>query len=258
MMSEPFSLIQSLRSLGFRTSDAAMLALLKHAVTSRMSLVKGMEQLVEMEKREREGRNLTARAKAACLGTVPAVDKFDWSHADSIDQGLFEQLLSLRFVMAGENVLLRGPSGVGKTTLAQHLGAAALNEGKSVRMVSLTCALADLVKQESIPATERRLRTYIRPELLILDELGYIPCDSRAADMLFNIIAGRHEKKSTIITTNLPYKKWGDALGDAGCVTALVDRFTQHCHTLDIVGNSWRQKERKKREEAQKNKDASS
>jgi DNA replication protein DnaC len=250
MMSEYEPLINNLRQLGFRVSDDALSALLKHAVKSRLSAVQALEQLVQTERQLRDSRNLAARLKKACLGTVPSLDRFDWTHPTRIDQAEYERLLSLDFVRNGHNVLFRGPSGVGKTNLAQILGVTALENGLTVRMSTIAGALADLLQQESLPATQRRLRRYTRPDLLILDELGYLPCDSRAADMLFNIIADRHEKKSVVITTNLPYKRWGDHFSGAGCVTALVDRFAQHCHTLDIEGSSWRQKHTQKKAEA--------
>src|SRR5262249_40945242 len=88
--------------------------------------------------------------------------------------------------------------------------------------------------QESVPAFERRLKRYLRPDLLILDELGYLPCDSRAADMLYNIVSRRHEERSVVITTNLALKQWGTVFPGAACVGALVDRFAQHCHRVDI------------------------
>lgn len=97
--------------------------------------------------------------------------------------------------------------------------------------------------QESLPAVERRLRRYTTPDLLVLDELGYLPCDARAGDMLYNIINRRHGKTSTVITTNLPFKEWGAVFPGAACVVALVDRFTEHCHVFEIDGDSWRQRE---------------
>jgi DNA replication protein DnaC len=113
-----------------------------------------------------------------------------------------------------------------------------------VRFATLATALADLLGQESVPAFDRRVRRYTRPDLLVLDELGYLPCDSRAADILYNIISRRHERASTIITTNLAFKQWGTVFPGAACVVALVDRFAQHCHRLEIIGPSWRDKHR--------------
>ena len=168
------------------------------------------------------------------------MDRFDWAHPRKIDRELVERLATLDFVGRGENVLLRGQSGVGKTMLAKNIGHAALLAGKTVRFTTLAAALADLLQQESLPAFERRLKRYTRPALLILDELGYLPCDSRAADILYNIISRRHEHRSTIISTNLAFKQWGTVFPGAACVVALVDRFAQHCHKVDIDADSWR------------------
>ena len=153
-----------------------------------------------------------------------------------------------------DNVLFRGQAGVGKTTLAKNLGLQALAQGHSVRFCTLPAALADLMRQESLPATERRLKRYTQPELLILDELGYIPCDARAADLLFHIISRRHEQRSVVITTNLAFKQWPTVFGDAPCLSALVDRFAQHCHVFDIDAESWRDKERQERQRSRKKK----
>jgi DNA replication protein DnaC len=175
------------------------------------------------------------------------MDQFDWAHPKKIDRALVERLLALGFVGAdpAENVLLRGPAGVGKTTIAQNLGLAALEAGYTVRFSTLPAALADLLRQESIPATERRMKRYTSPDLLILDELGYVPCDSRAADLFFNIISRRHGQRSVVITTNLPFKTWGDVFPDAACLGALVDRFAEHCHIVDIDADSYRQRNAK-------------
>ena len=236
-MSDVFEL---LRHLGMRLSREALDALLAHAQKSRLSHTQLVEQLCDIEQRERDARNLVRRVKAATLGTPKPLDEFDWNHPREINRALFEQLLSLDFLARGENALFRGQAGVGKTSLAQNIGLRALERGHTVRFSTLPAALADLLRQESLPATERRLRRYTSPELLILDELGYIPCDSRAADLLFHIVSRRHEQRSIIVTTNLAYKQWGSVFHDASCLGALVDRFAQHCHTVDIDAESWR------------------
>lgn len=236
------NIADGLHGIGLCASREAIDALLAHATKSRLSPVQVVEEIVLLERRERGARNLVARTKRATLGAMKPLDRFDWSFPRTIDRPLYEQLLSLGFTKHGQNVLLRGPSGVGKSTLAQNLGQRALETGKSISFSTVNAALADLLKQESLPAVERRLRRYTRPDVLILDELGYLPCDARSGDLLYTIVSRRHERASTIITTNLPFKDWGTVFPGAACVVALVDRFTEHCHVLDIDGDSWRQR----------------
>jgi DNA replication protein DnaC len=242
-MSNHNDVIDALRTLGIRADADALRALIVHLTKSRASPLQGFEQLVTLERRERDERNLARRSKAATLGAVPALDRFDWNHPRSIDRPLYENLLELAFLRRAENVLFRGQSGVGKTMLSMNLGVAALQRGHTVRFTTLAEALADLSRQESLPALERRLRRYTHVDLLLLDELGYLPCDNRSADLLYNIISRRHERRSTVITTNLAYKLWGGVFPGAACVAALIDRFAQHCHVVDIDAESWRNPE---------------
>jgi DNA replication protein DnaC len=229
--------------VGVRVSRAALQALIAHATTSRLSPTETFEELAAISRRERDQRNLAARTKAATLGTFKALERFDWNHPRTISREDVDSLFTLGFITKGHNVLLRGPSGVGKTMLAQNLGMLALQQGYTVRFTTLANALADLLKQESSPALERRLRKYTAPALLILDEIGYLPCTRQSADLLYNIISRRHESRSVVMTTNLPFKQWSTVFPGAACVGALIDRFAQHCHTIDIEADSWRQKE---------------
>ena len=240
-MSDANDVLEALRALGFRAARDSLRALLEQLSKARASPIETCEKLVALERRERESHNLARRTRLATLGAHKALDAFDWNHPKSIDRALYEELLGVAFIDRSENVLFRGQSGVGKTMLAQNLGLTALAKGYSVRFTTLAGVLADLLKQESLPAYERRLRRYIHPELLIIDELGYVPCDSRSADLLYNIISRRHEKVSTVLTTNLAFKQWGTVFPGAACVAALVDRFAQHLHVIDIDAESWRQ-----------------
>jgi DNA replication protein DnaC len=234
--------IDGLRALGIRLSREVLEELLADAEKRRLAAGAACAAIVAAERKERERRNLAARTKSATLGSFTTLDRFDWNHPRSIDRDLYQQLLSLDFLRQRQNVLFRGQSGVGKTTLAQNLALQALQQGYSVRFCTLSAALADLLKQESLPALERRLKRYTAPHLLLLDELGYLPCDSRSADLLYNIVSRRHEQRSIVLTTNLAFKQWSSVFPGAASVVALVDRFAQHCHVLDIDADSWRQK----------------
>jgi DNA replication protein DnaC len=211
---------------------------------SHLGPTETLEQLADLEERSHIAVNLARRTRFACLGSFKTLDRFDWDHPEKIDRPLIERLVELEFVDRGENALLKGGSGLGKTMIALNIGQAALAAGFTVRFSPLAAALADLLAQESLPAFERRIRRYTSPDLLILDELGYLPCDSRAAELLYNVISRRHEQRSTIITTNLAFKQWGTTFPGAACVVALVDRFAQHCHRIEILGESWRDKHR--------------
>jgi len=236
-------IVQGLGTIGLCASREAILALLAHATKTRASPAQVVEQIVLLERRERDARNLASRTKKATLGAMKPLDRFDWSFPRVIDRPGYELLLTLGFLTRGHNILFRGGSGVGKSTLAQNLGQHALENGKSVRFSTVNAALADLLSQESLPAVERRMKRYTSPDLLILDELGYLPCDARSGDLLYSIISRRHERASTVITTNLPYKSWGTVFPGAACVVALIDRFAQNCTRFDIDGDSWRQRQ---------------
>ena len=233
--------------IGLRASESQIEALLTHATKNRLSPVQVVEHLVEVERLERDTRNLAARTKRASVGSHKTMDLFEWDHPRKIERVLCEeQVLSLAFVRTCSNVLFRGPAGLGKTMLEQNTATLALAAGMTVCFTNIGTALADLLRQESLPAVERRIKRYTGVDLLVCDELGYVPCDARAADLLFQIISRRHEKASTVIATNLAFKEWGPMFHGAASLVPLIDRFTQHLVTIDIEGESYRQKEKGK------------
>jgi DNA replication protein DnaC len=238
-------IFDELGRLGLRASRSQLDALLTHATKNRFSPVQVVEHLVDIERRERDARNLASREKKASVGPHKTMDRFDWDHPTKIDRLLCEeQVLNLAFLKTRSNVLFRGPAGLGKTMLEQNTATAALAAGMTVCFTNVGAALADLLRQESLPAVERRIKRYTSVDLLAFDELGYVPCDARAADLLFQIISRRHEKASTIIATNLAFKEWGPMFHGAASLVPLIDRFTQHLVTVDIEGESYRQKEK--------------
>lgn len=238
------TVIEHLRELRFKTSDEDLKALFQEKIDGEIGpMLIAIARLAEVERAERQVRNLDSRTRAAALGKCISLDGFDWTHPKSIDRGLYEQLLSLDFIDDSYNILFRGPSGTGKTTLAKIVGFKALQEGRTVRFTSLVSMVSELLSQESIPAFNRRLRKFTGPDLLIIDEIGYLPVKNDAVDAFFNVISQRHEINSTILTTNLSFKEWGKFFQGAACLSALVDRFVQHCHVMDIEADSWRNKD---------------
>ena len=168
-MNRPVDVIPLLRKIGFRLDEDALMALVDDAQKTLQSPTLLLEALAYAEANERARRNLDRRAHAAALGTLKSLDSFEWNRPRSIDRVLVEKLTTLAFVDAGENVLLRGASGLGKTTIAKNLGLLALQKGLHVRFSTLADALTDVVKHDGLLARERRLKRYTRPDVLILD-----------------------------------------------------------------------------------------
>ena len=235
-----------LSKLGFRLSREQLGKLVEEATKQRLTAVQVLEQVAEAERRARDAVNLARRTRYAMLGTPAALETFNWAHPKVIDRNLYEQLMTLEFLRGAHNILFRGTVGLGKTMLAQHIGLEALRRGYSVRFTTLASMTADILRQESLPAQTRRQNRYTRPDLLIIDELGYLPLDPRSADALYNVIAARHEKRSTIVTTNLAFKEWGTVFGEAGSLVALIDRFTQYLYRMEIEGTSFRDPKHRK------------
>lgn len=239
-------LLARLRAIGLRLSTDALRTLVRDLHRDRATPTQTLERLAEAERLRRDASNLARRTHVAMVGTPKSLDQYDWSFPRAIDRGLYESLATMDFAAKGDNVLFRGGAGTGKTTLAQHLALAALAKGLTVRFATLSTLLADLLRQESTPALERRLKRYTGPSLLCVDEVGYVPYEPRAADLFFTIISRRHDAaRSTVVTTNLAFKQWPTVFPNATCLVPLVDRFHERCHVMDIEGDSWRAKGRK-------------
>lgn len=204
--------------------------------------------VVEHEESERQKRSLERRVQDAHLGRFRLMADFDWCWPKRLDRELVEELLTLGFLEDAGNVVLIGPSGVGKTTIAKNLVHQAVLRGHCARFVTASELLNDLVAQETTAALGRRLRRYSRPTLLAIDEVGYLSYDGRHADLLFQVVSRRTEQKSTIITTNRPFAEWSGVFPNASCVVALVDRLVQRAEIIQVDGESYRLKEAQERE----------
>ncbi len=206
-----------------------------------------IEILISHEEQERQRRSLERRIHNAKIGRFKLMADFDWSWPTTIDRLLIEELLQLGFMEEAANIVLVGSGGLGKTTIAQNIGLQALVRGYTVRFVSASEMLNDLAAQDTSTALARRLRRYVNPALLLVDEVGYLSYDSRAGDLLFEVVSRRHEKRPIVLTTNRVFKQWNEVFPNSSCVTAMVDRLLHRAEIVKIEGESYRVKEARER-----------
>jgi len=192
---------------------------------------------------ERNKRGVERRLRSARIGRFKPLTDFDWTWPDKVDQHLVHELMQLEFIPDASNVVLLGNNGVGKSTIAQNLAWQAAVQGYSVLFTNAAEMLNGLAAEDGDSALKRKLRRYANPQLLVIDEVGYLSYGDRHADLLFQIISQRYEKKSTIVTTNRPFSEWGDVFPTAACVVALVDKLIHHSEVIAIEGKSYRMKE---------------
>ncbi|MGY6258837.1 IS21-like element helper ATPase IstB [Paraburkholderia caledonica] len=206
--------------------------------------------LLQWEEDERAHRSLQRRIRAAKLGKFKAMADFDWSWPARIDRAAVEDLMSLTFLADATNVVFVGPNGVGKSTLAQNMAHHALIQGHTVLFKSASEMLGELAALDSDSALRRRLQHYATPDILVIDEVGYLSYSNRHADLLFELISRRYEARSTIVTTNKPFSEWSEVFPNAACVVSLVDRLVHRAEVISIEGESYRLKEARERTEA--------
>ena len=205
--------------------------------------------LLQWEEDERSRRSLERRLQSAHIGRFKPICDFDWRWPKRCDRAAVEALMSLDFLKESANVVLIGPNGVGKSTLAKNLAHQALIHGRTVLFTTAGQLLGDLAALDSDSALRRRLRHYAAPDLLAIDEVGYLSYSNRHADLLFELISRRYESKSTLVTTNRPFAEWSEVFPNAACVVSLVDRLVHNAEVISIEGDSYRLKEARERSE---------
>jgi DNA replication protein DnaC len=188
----------------------------------------------------------------AHLGKFKPLVDFDWDWPTQCDRGAVSDTLQLEFIPTATNIILMGPNGIGKSTIAQNIAHYAVLQGHTALFVSAAQMLGDLTAQDGDNALRRRLKHYTKPEVLVIDEVGYLSYGTRHADLLFEIVSRRYESKPTILTTNKAFAEWGEVFPNASCVVSLVDRLIHHSELIVLEGASYRMKEAKERAEAKK------
>jgi len=209
-------------------------------------------QLTERELIEREQRAAQRRIKSAKFPVLKTLDSFDFGSQASINEALVRQLAGGEYIDARENVLIMGNSGTGKTHLATALGFAACAQGKRVRFWSATALVTHLLEMREEHNLKRFFTQVEKHDLIILDELGYVPFSKAGAELLFEIISRSYERLSLIVSTNLPFEQWTEVMGSERLTGALLDRLTHRVHIIEANGESYRLKDARKRQKKTK------
>ncbi|MGC4070369.1 MAG: ATP-binding protein [Polyangiaceae bacterium] len=205
-------------------------------------------QLLDIEEAERKRRSLDRRHRNAKIGTVKPMDRFDWSWPTKIDREAIEELFSLSFIEEAANAILLGPNGVGKSMILKNIAQHALVRGHTVRFTTASDMLADLAAQDSPSGLSRCMHRWATPQLLCIDEVGYLSYTARYADLLFEVVTRRYEaQKPILVTTNKAFNEWSEVFPHAACTVTLVDRLIHRAEIIEIEGASYRLKEAKER-----------
>ncbi len=209
--------------------------------------VRYLLRLSELELIDRERRMIERRIKAAKFPTSKSLDSFDFKVIPSLNKVLTLELARGAFIDRHENIIALGPSGTGKTHVALGLGLAACQQGRKVRFITASALVHELIEAADERRLQRLQKQLLSQDLLIIDELGFVPLSKTGAELLFEVISQRYERGSIMITSNLPFDEWTEIFGAERLTGAILDRLTHHVNILEMNGESYRLKESRQR-----------
>ena len=259
-MSSPISTVSprndlpaQLRHIGLRTIPANLDDFLARATKARWSPHMLLEQLAQEETQDRSRRSLERRLRVSGIKKFKPMVDFEWDWPTKIEREVIERALTLDFIHEARNFVLVGQNGLGKTMIAQNICHLAVLAGCSVLFRTAAAIVEDL-RHEMFEGRRRKLRAYGRVDLLCIDELAYLSFDDKAADILYEVINRRYERKSVIVTTNRAFKEWNQVFPNATCIATLLDRLLHHAEVTRLEGDSYRIRESQREATARRKK----
>jgi DNA replication protein DnaC len=235
---------EGLEKLRLRQMAQVLERVLEEVSREEASYLELLDRLLEAEQSARYERNVELKLRLARLPYRKTIADFDYSFQPNLDKKQITELLTLRFIEQADNVLLLGPPGVGKTHIAVALAMEAIAKGYGVYFVT-TQRLVDYLSEGSDSVTAR-MGVLVRPKLLVIDEVGYLPLDRKAANWFFELVSRRYERGSIILTSNKSFGEWGSLFPDLAIASAILDRLLHHSTTINIRGDSYRLKDKRR------------